>query len=54
MTASSVALEKLLGFTWPESTAALRRWYEHVRGRTAVKAQSRPAAFYLAAYAALQ
>jgi glutathione S-transferase len=43
----SVVLEKLLGFDWSDGTGALRRWYAGVQWRPSVKAQSRPAAFYL-------
>jgi glutathione S-transferase len=46
-------LEDLLGFTWPSASHRLREWYEHVAQRPAVRAESRPAPFYLQAYGAL-
>lgn len=49
----SPMLEGLLGFTWPLGTDRLRGWYDHVARRPAVKAESRPAGFYLHEYGRL-
>lgn len=49
----SPMLEGLVGFTWPSGSDRLRGWYTHVARRPAVKAESRPAEFYINEYGKL-